>query len=131
MRSACISQESKLSDDQLQLKSFWGLYVVCGLACLLALLIYFVLVVRQYVKHYSREIEPSISGSRSSRLQTFLTFVDEKEDHVISRSKRRQLERTSNRSMAGEEGESVNGGSMGGRIDSYASNKLVAVANQV
>jgi glutamate receptor, ionotropic, plant len=45
------------------------------------------------MKHYS-DVEPEVASqsSRSARLQTFLSFVDEKEDSVKARSKRRQLD---------------------------------------
>jgi len=99
LSSACRSQGAKLEVDRLNLKSFWGLYLVCGLACFLALLIYFIQTVRQYKKHSPDELESSGQGSGSSRLQTFLSFVDNKET-VKSRSKRRQTERTSYRSTS-------------------------------
>lgn len=98
MSSACTSQGTKFALDRLHLKSFWGLFVLCGLACFLALLIYFLRMFRQFSQHYSEEPESSTSSSRSSRLWTFLSFIDEKEETAISRSKRRQMERASNRS---------------------------------
>lgn len=107
MRSACTSQGTKLALDRLHLKSFWGLFVLCGSACFLALIIYFLRMVRQFGRHYSEEPESSTSSSRMSRLRTFLSFIDEKEEVVKSRSKRRQMEEASNRSND-EEG-SVNG----------------------
>lgn len=94
LSSACRSQGAKLEVDRLNLRSFWGLYLVCGLACFLALLIYFIQTVRQYKKHSPDELEPSGQGSGSSRLRTFLSFVDEKEVIVKSRSKRRQSYRS-------------------------------------
>ncbi|CAL5371421.1 unnamed protein product [Camellia sinensis] len=94
--SACSSQGAKLQVDRLELKSFSGLFLICGLASLLALFIYFMLMVRQFSQHYVDESESS-GSSRSARLQTFLSFVDEKEETVKNRSKRRQLERASNR----------------------------------
>ncbi|KAI8536765.1 hypothetical protein RHMOL_Rhmol10G0282000 [Rhododendron molle] len=98
---ACSSEGAKLAVDRLQLKSFSGLFIICGLACLVALLVYFVKMVGQYIRHYSGE-EPESSGSlRSSHFQTFLTFVDEKEEDVKNRSKKRQLERDSNRGNGG------------------------------
>ncbi|KAH7519812.1 hypothetical protein FEM48_Zijuj08G0076900 [Ziziphus jujuba var. spinosa] len=105
-RSACTSQNTKLEVDRLTLRSFWGLFAVCGLICLAALIIFLILMVRQFTRHYSEEIE-SPPSSRSGRLQTFLSFVDEKEDEVKRRSKRRQMERMSNRS-AGESDQSMN-----------------------
>ncbi|XP_028776655.1 glutamate receptor 3.6 isoform X2 [Neltuma alba] len=100
LKSACLAPGAKLEVDRLDLKSFWGLYLVCGLACLLALLIYLVQMMRQYAKHYSDEIESSSQSSMSARLRTFLTFVNEKEEEVKHRSNRRQLERISSRSSS-------------------------------
>mgnify|MGYP004708974277 CR=1 FL=1 len=92
-RSACSSQSTKLVVDRLQLGSFSGLFFVCGLACLLALLVYFILIVRQFLRYHSEpESESSGQSSRSARIQTFLSFVDEKEKSVRARSKRRHLE---------------------------------------
>ncbi|XP_059643585.1 glutamate receptor 3.6-like isoform X2 [Cornus florida] len=98
-RSACSSQGSELEVDRLHLKSFSGLFFVCGLACLLAVLVYFILMVRQFSRYYTDESESSDRSLRSAaRLQTFLSFVDEKEETVKSRSKRRKMERISTRS---------------------------------
>ncbi|KAJ8764002.1 hypothetical protein K2173_004875 [Erythroxylum novogranatense] len=99
MSSACSSQGTKLEVDRLRLKSFWGLYLVCGLASLLALCIYLTMVLLQYAKRHQEEPKPFGSSSTSARLKTFLTFVDEKEDEVKKRSKRRQLEKPSNGSQ--------------------------------
>ncbi|RDX85403.1 Glutamate receptor 3.6, partial [Mucuna pruriens] len=104
LSSACLSQGAKLEVERLQLKSFWGLYVICGIACLLALFIYLIQIFRQYHKHHSEELEYTdgqSSGSRSSGLKTFLSFVDEKEETIKSRSKRRKMERISYRSSEG------------------------------
>ncbi|KAI9077358.1 hypothetical protein K1719_040671 [Acacia pycnantha] len=121
LNSACLAQGAKLEVDRLDLKSFWGLYLVCGLACLVALLIYLIQIVRQYSKHYSDEIESSSGqSSMSSRLRTFLTFVDEKEEEVKHRSKRRQLERISYRSNSSTAGGSLSSSTM------YSSNKEYA-----
>ncbi|KAG7968835.1 hypothetical protein I3843_07G001300 [Carya illinoinensis] len=101
-RSACTPQGTKLEVDRLQLKSFWGLFVTCGFACLLALCIYLILMLRQFSRH-SEELEPSGRSSGSGRVQTFLTFIDEKEEDVKSRSKRRQMEKASIRSTGEDE----------------------------
>jgi ionotropic glutamate receptor len=97
MSSACTSQSTTFEVDRLQLKSFWGLFAICGFACLLALLVYLIMMVRQFSRHYSDDVESSGSSSGSKRIQTFLTFVDEKEVDVKNRSKRRQMEKASNR----------------------------------
>ncbi|KAK2975682.1 hypothetical protein RJ640_027785 [Escallonia rubra] len=96
MRSACSSQGAKLAVDRLQLKSFSGLFIICGLACSLALLVYLILMLQKFTRHKT-ESESSGQRSRSGRLQTFLSFVDEKEEPVKARSKQRQLEGASSR----------------------------------
>ena len=50
---------------------------------------------RQYNKHYTEEVRSASQSTGSSRLRTFLTFVDEKEEIVKSRWKRRKMERIS------------------------------------
>lgn len=104
IRSACSSQGSKFSVDRLELKSFKGLFLICGLACFLALFIYLVLLIHQYTKH--KPDHPSESTGRtlrSGRLQTFISFVDEKEESVKTRSKRRVKETNSLRSVNGDD----------------------------
>ncbi|KAH9608496.1 hypothetical protein KSS87_019958 [Heliosperma pusillum] len=98
-KSACSSQDTQLAVDKLQLKSFWGLYLIIGIACLLALIVYFGLILKQFTRHYSTEdVEPNGLATQSSRLQTFLSFVDEKEEEIKRRFKKRQIEGGSTRS---------------------------------
>ena len=98
-RKACSSQDTKFEVDRLELKSFWGLFLVCGIACFLALIVYFALIVKQYTRHYTpeEEILSDQPKSKSSRVQTFLSFVDEKEEEIKKRSKKRQMEKGSSR----------------------------------
>ncbi|KAL5818923.1 hypothetical protein ACOSQ4_022765 [Xanthoceras sorbifolium] len=98
-RSACSSQGAKQEVDRLNLKSFWGLFAMCGFACLLAFLVFFLQIIRQFARH-SRDLDElgDASGRSSSQpvhLQTFLSFVGEKEEVIKSRSKKRKMERTS------------------------------------
>lgn len=106
LRRACISQGAKLEVERLKLKSFWGLYVICGSACLLAVFIYLIKTIRQYSKHQSEELESN--GSGSSRLRKFLSFIDEKEETIKSRLKRRKMERISYSSNNGGGSASIN-----------------------
>ncbi|KAK9164896.1 hypothetical protein Scep_000087 [Stephania cephalantha] len=88
MRRACTSQSTELESDRLHLSSFWGLFLICGVACFLALLVYLIMMIRKFYRHYPKESNPSSQGSsRSARLQTFLSFVDEKAER--GRSKRK------------------------------------------
>ncbi|KAL9370376.1 hypothetical protein Peur_035516 [Populus x canadensis] len=107
-RKLCSSRDIGSSADQLQLQSFWGLFLICGIACVLALLIYFCTTFRQFSRHFPEESDSSVqSHSRSKRLQTFLSFADDKvEQWKKSKSKRKREDELSNRS--GEGSMSVN-----------------------
>ncbi|KAF8405568.1 hypothetical protein HHK36_010475 [Tetracentron sinense] len=108
-RKACSSQSTELESNFLHFSSFWGLFLICGIACFLALLIYFMLMVRQFRgQQFPEDSDPSTRGSlRSGRLHTFLSFVDDKEEESKSKSKKRQMESMSNANM--KEDESRNG----------------------
>lgn len=106
MRSACSLEGAKLAVDRIQLKSFSGIFLICGLACLFSLLVYFVLMVCQFSKHYSETSDSSGRRSRSTWMQTFLSFVSENEVEVNNRSTRRQSEQASNSNTG--EGEYTN-----------------------
>ncbi|KAI4327858.1 hypothetical protein L6164_020270 [Bauhinia variegata] len=128
LSSACLSQNAKFEVDRLNLKSFWGLYLVAGLVCLLALIIYIITITRQYCKHQSGELESHSQQSQgSSSVRTFLAFVDKKEEEVKSQSKRRQMERISYRNSDG--GSSSVFTSNKGDAQSPASNRSIDGAN--
>ncbi|KAM7519955.1 hypothetical protein LguiB_018917 [Lonicera macranthoides] len=97
MRSACSFQGAKLEVDRLNFKSFSGLFMICGLACFLSLCVYFILMVYQFTRPNREEPELTSQSSMSARLQSFISFVKEKEEVTKSRSKRRQMEGVSNR----------------------------------
>ncbi|XP_076921691.1 glutamate receptor 3.6-like [Bidens hawaiensis] len=97
MRSACSSQGTKFEVDQLELISFRGLFIICGLVCFLALIIYTILIIRQFYKHYPMLSETSGRSVRTGPLQTFVSFVDEKEETIRARSKRKYSEGDSSR----------------------------------
>ncbi|KAL4577794.1 hypothetical protein LXL04_013908 [Taraxacum kok-saghyz] len=112
IRSACSSQGTQFEVDQLELTSFQGLFMICGLACFLALVLYFVLTIRQFTKHYPTLAESTGRSVRSGSLQTFFSFVDEKEETVRARSKRKYSEESSSRTIGDD-----------GSIDKYNSNR--------
>ncbi|KNA19935.1 hypothetical protein SOVF_056880 [Spinacia oleracea] len=103
IRKACSTQDTQLEVNRLELKSFWGLFLVCGIACLVALIVYFALTVKQFLRHHTpeeEEEEPSgqiTSRSKSSRIQTFLSFMDEKEEEIKKRFRKRQTDKGSSR----------------------------------
>lgn len=95
-RSNCSNLNGSVSDEdseQLKLRSFWGLFLVCGISCFIALFIYFFKIVRDFFRHgkYDEEATvPSPESSRSKSLQTFLAYFDEKEDESKRRMKRKR-----------------------------------------
>ncbi|KDP43779.1 hypothetical protein JCGZ_22406 [Jatropha curcas] len=92
-RRACNSEDASGEANRLHLESFWGLFLICGTACLLAFILYLVQLLRKF-KLYSKELEGGSlrQSSLSAHFQTFLSFVDEKEKDVKKRSKRRRMD---------------------------------------
>lgn len=82
-RSTCSLDNTEIESDRLQLKSFWGLFIICGAACFIALVIYF-LQIMLLVRHSAPPESPSNVGP----LQRFLSLIDEKKGP--SRSERRK-----------------------------------------
>ncbi|KAI3745609.1 hypothetical protein L6452_08010 [Arctium lappa] len=85
IRSGCSTDNSELESDRLHLKSFWGLFLICGIACFIAIFIYFCQVFRRFRNVAQSTVDSD--GSRSRRLQTLLSIIDEKKD---PRDKKRQ-----------------------------------------
>ncbi|KAG8632207.1 hypothetical protein MANES_18G003400v8 [Manihot esculenta] len=95
MHSGCSSDSTELESDRLQLKSFSGLFLICGLACFLALFIYFLQIIRQLYSAPTVEAASPLQGSsRSGRLHRLLSLMDEKEDQSRQKNKRRKVERS-------------------------------------
>jgi len=82
-RSTCSLDNTEIESDRLQLKSFWGLFIICGMACFIALVIYF-LQIMLLLRHST----PPESASNVGPLQRFLSLIDEKKGP--SRSERRK-----------------------------------------
>ncbi|KAK9740178.1 hypothetical protein RND81_03G017100 [Saponaria officinalis] len=88
--SGCNKDTTEIESSQLHLRSFLGLFVLCGFACVVALAIYFTRICRQ-LRHVSRtEVVSDIAGSKANlkRLRTLISLIDEKEDP--SKKKRKQ-----------------------------------------
>ncbi|KAK1433213.1 hypothetical protein QVD17_10122 [Tagetes erecta] len=75
--------------DQLQLEGFSGLFLIFGIACALALLIYFYKMLHEFRKHYS-ELQDSSSISESHLLPRFLSFANEKRKVSNNKLKRKR-----------------------------------------
>ncbi|XP_027346597.1 glutamate receptor 3.4-like isoform X2 [Abrus precatorius] len=81
---------SDVDSSKLSLTSFWGLFLVCGIACILALIVFFARVCCQYNKFnpeaekIDEEIQPvrSRRSSRTPSLKNLIGFVDKKEAEI-------------------------------------------------
>lgn len=66
-----------------------GLFLICGAACVLALLIYFGIMLRRYLRHEPPDAISADGGgsSKSKRsLKRFISFVDDREPPKQKRS---------------------------------------------
>ena len=86
MRSACTAQGTTTEVNQLQLKSFQGLFVLCGVACLLALIVHFITLA--LACKFPSVVGPHGQSSIYERLQKFLMYVWENEKKDKDPSKR-------------------------------------------
>jgi glutamate receptor, ionotropic, plant len=102
-RSAACSSEAKteIEANQLHFDSFKGLFLICGLACVLSLVVYLCIMIRQYIRRVLPNVQDP-SGQESAwsqccptnlfRLKSFFSFVDEREQDARKRSVKQQEE---------------------------------------
>ncbi|MCD7464015.1 hypothetical protein HAX54_051913 [Datura stramonium] len=95
-RKACGGESSSADSERVLLKSFWGLFLICGVTCCFALLVYFCFMLHQFKRHFPELTQRSTSGrtriSHSVRLKKFLSFIDEKAEISANRLKRKRME---------------------------------------
>ncbi|XP_072988214.1 glutamate receptor 3.5-like [Typha latifolia] len=99
-RTGCISQDSVIDSNRLSLGSFWGLFLICGLACLIALIIFFLRVRCQFNKYYSqnevecpdpeRSVKPPM---RLTSIRELISFVDRREEEIKNAIKRKSSDK--------------------------------------
>lgn len=106
VRKGCNSDNTDIESNRLSLKSFWGLFLICGLICVLSLIIFFIRICWQY-SQYSSTAEPGNSAGtpngetlprRMSNLKSFkdlIQFVDKKEEEVKKAIKSRLSDKES------------------------------------
>lgn len=78
-RSPCASKSADLESDRLHLISFWGLFLLCGLTCLLALAIFLALRLRDLIQQPRSD---SAAPGGDSWPRRYLSFVYRKEEGV-------------------------------------------------
>ncbi|KAL6317605.1 hypothetical protein AAG906_030358 [Vitis piasezkii] len=93
--SACSSESTEIESDRLHLKSFWGLFLICGLACFVALVIYFFQILRKFRNAAAVGANSTGTGSsRSGHLQTLFSLMDDRSGHTKTGHKKRRIERS-------------------------------------
>ncbi|XP_044474721.1 glutamate receptor 3.3-like isoform X1 [Mangifera indica] len=107
VKSSCSLDNAEIESDRLQLKSFWGLFLICGIACFIALLIYFFRIMNQVCSARTDSVATEPGSRRSRGLQRIFSIMDEKEHTSKSKSKRLKSERTSFGSVRDDELEST------------------------
>ncbi|CAI9759981.1 unnamed protein product [Fraxinus pennsylvanica] len=106
----CFGQTNPIDENQLRLTSFWGLFLICGVVCLLSLVFFFCRVCWQYSrysaereKHDIEEPEPAPAPAaapacpviRCTSFKDMIDFMDKKEDEIkeVLRRKSRESKR--------------------------------------
>ncbi|CAL5391700.1 unnamed protein product [Camellia sinensis] len=91
----CSAQVNQADQNVLSLNSFWGLFLICGTTCFLALTIFFCKLCWQYRRFTPEDEEQdmdepeSIRPKSTSRMTSFTGFVDKKEHEVMESIKRK------------------------------------------
>ncbi|KAJ7981301.1 Glutamate receptor [Quillaja saponaria] len=97
----CTMQVNEVDSNRLSLNSFWGLFLICGIACLIALIVFFCRVLCQYIKFNPEaeeaqvDMEPARSSRRTSRTPSFkdlIGFVDKKEEDIKEILRRKSID---------------------------------------
>ncbi|KAI4334103.1 hypothetical protein L6164_018835 [Bauhinia variegata] len=99
-RNEC-TQENDIDSNQLSLQSFWGLFLVCGIACLLALIVFFTRVFCQYMRFIpedeeEKEVDEEIQPTKTRSFKGMMDFVDRKEADIKKIRRQQRKDRESN-----------------------------------
>ncbi|KAI3440874.1 Glutamate receptor [Psidium guajava] len=99
-QAGCPGQATASDENRLSLDSFWGLFLICGIACILALTCFCCKVVSQYRRFSPGTEEPEVviepartrSTARSTSFKDLMVFVDKKEAEIKHMLKRKKNE---------------------------------------
>ena len=90
-KQACGPQSSSLVSTQVQLKSFWGLFLIFGLVCVVGVLIHLCMTLYKFRRHpHHAVMNQRQKCYHSTRLQRFFKFVDEKQEVTLNKLKRKR-----------------------------------------
>lgn len=88
----CSSQLSQVDENRLSLSSFWGLFLISGIACFVALTVFFFRTFCQYRRYGPEEKEEDdneIDSPRRPPRPGCLVFIDKKEEEIKEALKRK------------------------------------------
>lgn len=96
----CSTQSEQVEDSRLSLKSFWGLFLICGIACVLALAVFFGRVCYQYSRYAPDALQHEIGRAElapvrpsrrvsSTSFKDLVDFIDRKEVEIKEYFKRK------------------------------------------
>ncbi|KAK4492804.1 hypothetical protein RD792_000126 [Penstemon davidsonii] len=99
-RNACSNQMNPIDASRLSLSSFWGLFLICGVACSLALTVFFCRVCWQYSRYHAEVNEHDIEQAETPRpskrsiratksFKDIMVFVDRREDEIMDKIRRK------------------------------------------
>lgn len=93
-QNECSVQAKQVGESRLSLESFWGLFLICGISCFIALIVFFCRVYGQY-NRYSGDMEqqdieeaepattrPSRRILATNSFKDLIDFVDKKEVEI-------------------------------------------------
>ncbi|XP_077243558.1 glutamate receptor 3.7-like [Tasmannia lanceolata] len=84
----CATQNTHKSEpNQLHVRNFWGLFLVCGIVSIVSLFVFLLRAIRQFVRYNWKQRDPSstLEISRTGCSQSvyrFFDFIDEKEEAI-------------------------------------------------
>lgn len=88
-KDTCSAQSNQIDDNRLSLNSFWGLFLICGVACFVSLTVFFLRVYCQYRRFTPEDNDDKLEDPESvgcvkgtSRGTSFKEFVDKKEAEI-------------------------------------------------
>jgi glutamate receptor, ionotropic, plant len=114
-----------VESNRLSLSSFWGLFLICGVVCVVALIIYSIKICVEYKKRYSKaeegeavlpdttplSVKERRKFSRSDCLRIFKELLDSKKEDRKKRENSVEVNRSTRR-------ESIDTGSQTSQISS-------------
>ncbi|XP_020593976.1 glutamate receptor 3.7-like isoform X2 [Phalaenopsis equestris] len=89
-RKNCDHRADSSKPNQLHLSSFWGLFMICGIVAIAALLVFFLQSIRQFIHFKKQNRDNSSITSCSKTIYSFFDFIDEKEEAVKKLFKQQQ-----------------------------------------